>query len=275
MNLLLPVFLTLILLLGASACVTTPVTPLPQSPSETTVFTTEELVQVFAMTDAAIRRYERFRDFDWQLDYFEDAETYTQGVAILSNGVYHVAIRGTTSSNLLAESRINFSARARRPRYHAQDSTFRAHNGFLRRYESVRGEILRRVFEHRDHPIVMAGFSAGGAVATLAYFDLLEIAPDLDIRLVTFASPRVLTRRTLSMLRQTLPEERFSTIIRVVNSNDPIPTLPPPWLGFRHVGALVQIGSPRRLLFVGPTDHYPGMRRRMEELGRAPNIPED
>ncbi|TVQ24997.1 MAG: lipase family protein [Spirochaetaceae bacterium] len=266
MNILVPVLVTVVLLLSAAACVTAPLTPLPPGDPADGSLSVDDLQRVFAMTDAAIRRHERFRDFDWDLDYFWDNETYTQGVAILDRGVYHVAIRGTTSSDLIAESRINFSARARRPRYQPLESPFRAHNGFLRRYESVRGEIVRRVFEHREYPIVLAGFSAGGAVATLAYFDLLEMAPDLDLQLVTFASPRVLTPRTLAQLRSELPPERLLTITRVVNSNDPIPTLPPPWLGYRHVGNLVQIGRPRRLLFLGPTDHYPGTRRRMQEL---------
>ncbi len=249
-----------------SSCATTPPTPIPPpGTSESDIPDALELYQYWAFVHASFREREQYRDSGWVLDYFGDADTNILALASEIDGVYHVAFRGTAGGEFLAwGNRFIYAARPRRPRYHAPESTFRAHNGFLLRYEAVRQDVLSRVLAHRDMPIVIAGMSAGGAVALLAYLDLLDIAPDLDIRLVSFSPPRVLTARTAASLRSDgLDETRMLTFR---HGNELVPALPPRFLGFSHVGTFVQTGRPRGPITLSFSDHWPGIRDELLEI---------
>ena len=98
----------------------------------------------------------------------------------------------------------------------------RVHVGFLRDIESVWPAIGRRLEElHRKRPgrrVWFTGHSLGGALATLAA-DRYSHASGI----YTFGAPRVGNERFAKAFR--VPA------FRIVNNNDIVSWLPPPWLG--------------------------------------------
>ena len=95
-------------------------------------------------------------------------------------------------------------------------------------------------------PLYVVGHSMGAALATVAAVDLrarLEEARrkeekdkkdknfrPLDVRLVTFGSPRVGNAAFASFVRQAT---RLS--LRLTHNRDIVPSVPPTWVGFHHV----------------------------------------
>jgi len=90
-------------------------------------------------------------------------------------------------------------------------------------------------------PLYVVGHSLGAALATVASVDLRarleamqrsEEKPyrPLDVRLVTFGSPRVGNDAFASFVRQAT---RLS--VRLTHNRDIVPSVPPTWVGFHHV----------------------------------------
>ncbi len=222
------------------------------------------------MAEAAWREQEQFRNAPWELDYFGFEETATLAVAIHYEEAYHIAFRATLDRTGSPDQLLNLYIIPRRPRYLDFETNVRAHSGYLARYESVRTELLRRVFAHRDKPVILIGASAGGALATLAFEEVRRLAPDVDVRLITYSAPRVLTRATQRML--TDEEDR---IVRVVYANDIVPALPPSFMGYRHLGPQVQIGRDRSLVPLSIRDHHPGTRAALRNLREGAGVDRD
>ncbi|TVQ22059.1 MAG: lipase family protein [Spirochaetaceae bacterium] len=243
------------------SCVSVPVTP--RSSMQTGIWDLNEelLYRYWAMAEAAWREQQQFRNAPWELDYFSSEETATLAVAIHYDDAYHIAFRATHDRAGSPDQYLNLYAVPRRPKYLEPDTSFRAHSGYLLRYESIRTELLSRVFAHRDQTVILVGASAGGALATLAFEEVRRTAPDVDLRLITYSSPRVLTRATREML---LDEE--NRVVRVVYSNDIVPALPPALFGYRHLGSHIQIGKPRGPVSLSVRDHHPRTREALRDL---------
>jgi len=127
--------------------------------------------------------------------------------------------------------------------------TARVHTGFEDQYSSVRAEV-ERALQHISDPLFIAGHSLGAALATLA-------ARDRNVRGVyTFGSPRVGNQAFVDSLKGT-------NIFRVVDDQDVVKTLPPPNLGYEHVGQLHHLTEtpPVSQKILGPpkllADHAP------------------
>lgn len=256
-----PAMLLIFLGLLIVSCRTVPVTPTTRLELGVWDLNEELLYRYWAMAEAAWREQEQFRNAPWALDYFGNEETATLAVAIHYENAYHIAFRATLDRTGSPDQLLNLHAIPRRPRYLEPDTSFRAHSGYLARYESVRNELLRRVFAHRGETVILIGASAGGALATLAFEEVRRLAPDVDVRLITYSAPRVLTRST----RRTLTDEE-ERIARVVYANDIVPALPPVFMGYRHLGPQVQIGRPRNLVPLSVRDHHPRTRTALRQL---------
>ena len=102
-------------------------------------------------------------------------------------------------------------------------------------------QVLREVVaQGSSKPIVIAGHSLGGAVATLLTYDALRWFPDIGRRLilVTFGSPRVGDGKFATGF-DAQARRGGLTHFRVANDEDVFTSLPPRPL-YRHCGAPVQ-----------------------------------
>lgn len=75
----------------------------------------------------------------------------------------------------------------------------------------------------------MTGHSIGGAVATLAAAELRSTGLKVDT--YTFGSPRVGNTAFASFVTGTGQQ---GTNFRMTHENDPVPQLPPTWIGYQH-----------------------------------------
>jgi len=96
---------------------------------------------------------------------------------------------------------------------------------------------------YRPGAIHLAGYSQGAAHATLALRDTLYHFPGLTLSCTAFASPRVYGAKGAIEFGDATGRGRNATLTRYVLDGDPVPDLPPWWIGYRHVGTLVTLGS--------------------------------
>jgi len=114
----------------------------------------------------------------------------------------------------------------------------RVHQGFLERYQSLE-PALGPLLKGRGRPVAVTGHSLGGALATLAAYDLgLALGEGSLGPIYTFASPRVGDRDFQRAYDQALG----ARTLRIENSSDLVPEVPPPApvLHYSHVGTPVQ-----------------------------------
>lgn len=78
--------------------------------------------------------------------------------------------------------------------------------------------------------LTIVGHSLGSSLATLFAYKTKLRRPDLDIRLLTFASPLTGAPSFSASF-----ESQFSQSIRIVNRPDIVPKMPFPELGYKHV----------------------------------------
>jgi hypothetical protein len=101
------------------------------------------------------------------------------------------------------------------------------HGGFLRALDSVWKDISAEL-DRLNCPLFFTGHSLGGALASLAG---MRRAPTATY---TFGSPRVGDAAFVA-LAAGMP------IYRIVDDRDVVASVPPYWLGFRHIGALTTV----------------------------------
>ena len=115
-----------------------------------------------------------------------------------------------------------------------------AHRGFLRVWKSIEPYLTRHIMDVSVKKIVTVGYSHGAALAVLCHEYTWYVRPDLRASSegYGFGCPRVIWGiRSPSLMRRW---ERFA-VIR--NINDLVTHVPPTWLGFYHVGTLLEIGA--------------------------------
>jgi hypothetical protein len=109
-----------------------------------------------------------------------------------------------------------------------------AHRGLVKKYKSVRENILDAVIATGAKILYITGLSQGGAMSILAHEDI-EYNLKIECRTTTFGAPRVVSWFA--------PFTRWYTVKRIEVRGDPVPKVPPFFLGFRHVGACEKIGA--------------------------------
>lgn len=106
----------------------------------------------------------------------------------------------------------------------------RLHTGFLKAYNSLKGDIHKYFSEcHekgllKDSKIILTGHSLGGALSTVCSYDIYNFRKKYhtDISVITFGSPRV-----CNLYASVLLNEMYkNNSIRVVNGMDPITLTP-------------------------------------------------
>jgi hypothetical protein len=136
--------------------------------------------------------------------------------------------------------------------------TCKVHAGFASAFRRVAHPIydtVDRLFATgRYRRLVVAGHSLGGALATLAAVGIVNRCfpteaqrASVAVEVITFGSPRVGNRMFQHYYDATLGLRNGTW--RHVHHLDLIPTVPPAWFGYSHVGTLVAVeqGGPLRL----------------------------
>lgn len=107
----------------------------------------------------------------------------------------------------------------------------RVHAGFHLAWKEIKDDVKTAVNKalpgHSDYRLVITGHSLGGAVATLLATQFRH--EDCDVDEYTYGSPRVGNMGFVEAAKGK------STVQRVTHEADPVPRLPPLFLGYRHV----------------------------------------
>ena len=115
---------------------------------------------------------------------------------------------------------------------------WRCHRGFLRAIEPYVAEEIR---DESVTDIRIVGYSHGAAVALLCYEYVRFHRPHVRVQGYGFGSPRVVWGKPPDAVLA-----RFEGFTVIRNGRDLVTRLPPRFLGFRHVGDLVELdGDPR------------------------------
>lgn len=146
------------------------------------------------------------------------------------------------------------------------NSLAKVHRGFFQIYMSFREELRRVILSNVEDQLIFTGISLGGALATLGAFDFSDYRPIL----ISIASPRVGDPVFAEEFRR-----RVIRATRVFNSEDIVPTVPPPILGslyYTHVG--VDVGFTRNLLTYirNHVEAYRDKSDFLRTIKNAPNI---
>ncbi|KAL3422811.1 lipase [Phlyctema vagabunda] len=121
------------------------------------------------------------------------------------------------------------------------------HTGFQTAWHERRTGILSAlsatVAAQPEYKVVVTGHSIGGAVATLAALEIAALlGPSSVLELYTYGSPRVgnaaFADFATTVLAGTGSEAATGLDIsnyRVTHRNDPVPQIPPTWVGYQHL----------------------------------------
>lgn len=134
-------------------------------------------------------------------------------------------------------SNLNFPAKAYARK---GDTVFYAHRGFLKVWESLLPHIEGAVHDGSLKSIVTVGYSHGGGLAALCHEYVWHEREDLRESILGygFGAPRVMW----GLLSPSL-KKRWAHFTVVRNIDDPVTHLPPAFLGYCHVGGLIEIGE--------------------------------
>ena len=118
-----------------------------------------------------------------------------------------------------------------------------AHRGFLKTWKELEGRIAPAIMDHTVKKIVIAGYSHGAAMAVFCHEYAWFHRPELrnDLHGFGFGCPRVFWGIPAGCF--TKRWENF-TVIR--NINDIVTHVPPAFLGYSHVGTVLEVGSKGR-----------------------------
>lgn len=193
--------------------------------------------------------------------------TVYSGIALTSSDHNILVFRGTQTQ---AEWLKNINAKQVTYISPSGQAYGEVHKGFLESLQQLQPS-LTAIAQQLDPsiPCYVTGHSLGAAIATLAAFELVQIAPQLKdrIQLYAFAGPRVASPTFAKFYSQFIPNA-----YRIVNASDTVPLIPPVNLGntYMHVGQewsfLTQFGD---TLLNHVVDTYRAALEREAETDRA------
>ena len=120
------------------------------------------------------------------------------------------------------------------------DRTWFAHRGFLKVWKEIEPYLAKDIADPYFQEIVVVGYSHGGAIASLCVEYIWFHRPDLRGKTTGygFGSPRVFWGIKGKRIRQ-----RWKGFSVVRNLDDLVTHMPPAFLGYSHVGELLEIGE--------------------------------
>lgn len=115
-----------------------------------------------------------------------------------------------------------------------------AHRGFLKTWHELEDVLAPHIADARVKKILTVGYSHGAALALLAHEYIWYSRPDLRDTSAGygFGCPRVLWGISSSDVKR-----RFDNFTVIRNIDDIVTHVPPAFLGYTHVGKLIEIGQ--------------------------------
>ncbi len=107
----------------------------------------------------------------------------------------------------------------------------KVHGGFWTAYKSIQDEIYNLIKNHYVDDLLVVGHSLGGALATIASLDLVEVLGIPYVRMISLGAPRV-GNLQYAVLYDSKVEEYY----RLTHGHDPVVHLPYRAMGFTHIG---------------------------------------
>lgn len=132
---------------------------------------------------------------------------------------------------------INFPAKAYKREGRGE---FYAHRGFLNSWESVKEKLEKHILDNKIGKITVVGYSHGAAIAALCHEHVWYVRPDLRDTLegYGFGAPRVIWGAVSEKIKS-----RWANFTVIRNIDDAVTHLPPAFLGYLHVGKMIEIGK--------------------------------
>jgi hypothetical protein len=163
--------------------------------------------------------------------FISDGDTDAQAVVALEKDTLLFAFAGSDS---LTDYKFNLDFLKREEGIHP---------GFRDVFLSLHYDVARLIrVNQQANPainIAFAGHSSGGAVAILAYSSFYRRLR--ECRAITFGCPRVYGRESKGMSYSIGYNLKESNITRYEHPRDPIVSVPPKILGYRHVGKTIKL----------------------------------
>ena len=135
---------------------------------------------------------------------------------------------------------LNFPAK---PYKKMKGNIWYAHRGFVKAWKELE-PLLKKVIEDKSiKKIIITGYSHGAAIAVLCHEYIWYNRKDLQETLQSygFGCPRVLWGNVTQDIKN-----RWKRFVVVRNINDIVTHLPPSFLGFFHVGKMLEIGQKKK-----------------------------
>ncbi len=176
----------------------------------------------------------------------KNKDTSTEYNIYEDDKVLRISFRGSTSD---MDWKQNFMI-WKKPYKHMKKLFF-VHAGFLKKYKSVRDDIMPRIVDARyaGKHIEIRGYSQGAALAILCHEDVLFFCQYLAQTSV-FGCPRV-----FSIFNGKVLTSRMFNVVRYQNGNDAVTKIPFLWMLYRHYGKSINIGKKRRWWKFSIKDH--------------------
>ena len=136
------------------------------------------------------------------------------------------------------------------------------HDGFQRGYYDLKelgwDKVKNYINYYSDYPVLVGGYSLGGAMAHHAVLDVVRYIAGLDreqeVVFYTHGSPRFANKDTINYF-QDLMADTESNYYRIVWLHDIVPKLPPIEFGYRHTGNEIWYYCNKDLNEDGEFDH--------------------
>ena len=173
--------------------------------------------------------YDHLSAFGVYDDVFHVSEGTTEGYVVTENTLGHMGIVFRGSDDMVDWYK-NFQIKP------SQHDRIEAHSGFLKEFWSIWPEMHDYIKKHYNHhKIFVTGHSKGGVFAALACRSLIWSRLPI-YSAATFGCPAFLANK------DRWPKILDTAIIRFVNGND-IVTRGYEWIGYKHAGRKVQLGT--------------------------------
>lgn len=164
-----------------------------------------------------------------------DSEVGTAGFVFEGDDLIVVVFRGT-------EDDLDWTTNVNLQFVTLQGGT-RVHTGFFQAYWPIREvmfDFITAAIKKKLRPVYLAGHSLGGALALMATAELANheeaTVRDSIAACYTFGCPRVGDASFDQYVK--------APLYRITNGVDLVPAIPPPFLGYRHVGDTRYFGKP-------------------------------
>lgn len=162
--------------------------------------------------------------------FFDHGRSQTDTQAFISHHdeIILISVRGTGSVSFW-ETLVDAWRDADARQVPFKEGVGKAHRGFYEAYLATKEFILLYLDQfHAGQKIIICGHSLGGAIALLLAEALRRIpGADYDILLYTYGAPRAGDAELIEGARELMHH-------RMVNNDDPVPSVPAPWMNVRR-----------------------------------------